>query len=180
MNVFEIPIPNEKLRTAQIISIALPLGALSFLGITLFNTSFPAGLNSKIDIMEFVLLGQVFITVPLAFFLPAIIFANNSKKSFGNIDLESEVQKESLVEDDSKHYINLFFGHYQTSMIIGSALLEGTALFAIIVYQVNQSVCSLVVAGVLILLQLTKIPTESRVQNSLAGLMNQFQTKRTL
>ena len=52
---------------------------------------------------------------------------------------------------------------FQTSSIVGAALLEGAAFFALLAYLVEQSPLSLILAGVLILGLATHLPTRSRV-----------------
>ena len=65
-------------------------------------------------------------------------------------------------------------------MIIGCALLEGSAVFGVVVYLLKNNVWDLVVAGAMILLMLTKIPTEGRLQSSLANLASRQKMKREL
>lgn len=69
---------------------------------------------------------------------------------------------------------------FQTSSIVGAALLEGPAFFALIVYLVEQSPLSLILAGVLILGLATHLPTRSRVIHWIEDQLVLLQQERQL
>jgi len=54
---------------------------------------------------------------------------------------------------------------YQTATIIGAALCEGPAFFALISAMIDESPLRLAVAGVCLLMVLARFPTVSRVEN---------------
>jgi hypothetical protein len=56
-------------------------------------------------------------------------------------------------------------GVYQTRLIIGCAMIEGAAFFCLIAYLLERRPLSLIVAGVLLLLLISQIPTVSKVES---------------
>ena len=152
-----------------ILALALPAGALMFLVITLVAVKPPAPpLNFDIDTFVLVFFGQVVVVAPLAYIVPGLILKNTGKQAFAGINLQAEIERESRSDEPPKQ-IDRFLNIYTTQLIVGLALLEGMALFGIMIYILNQSMICLIGAGILILLMLTKFPTLSRVQTSLAN-----------
>lgn len=159
LNPFDIKVPSTNLRTLQVIATALPLGATLFLlvvvGLTLGNGKV---LSQEFDIMTIVLFGQLIVVMGAYAIVPSTVAKTAVNKELSNAELEKEVIKES-----SPVTMRLV-GIYQTSMIIGSALIEGIALFATIVVLSERSVWALSIACVMNLILFLRFPTESRVQ----------------
>lgn len=175
MQPFDIHVPKEKLRVAQIIALALPMGAAIFLGITLFINSIELGkLSRSFSLLDLVLLGQALVLIPLAFVLPGMFLLANLKSEYEKIDLETEIRRESENPELTTRYIDLFFMQFQTGLIISLALLEGTAMFAIVVLLIEKSLWALILACLLIPMMLVRFPTVSRFQNTLHGLFHRF------
>lgn len=170
MNAFEIKIPPERLRVMQIIGAAIPGGALMFAGITMIQHPPVPPFNLELDILVLVFLAQLVILVPLAFIIPRIVMSSTAKEAFKNVNLSAEIEQESL-NNAAPQQTNKFLDIYQTQMIIGDALVEGVAIFGLVIYFVDQSFIGLIVAAVLIVLLLFRIPTLTGVQNCLANLI---------
>lgn len=175
MNAFELKIPDERLRVVQIVAAALPMGAFLFLAIVAGVIHPPqAPYNFQIDLMEMIFLGQVLILVPASFLIPQTVLRSNATRVFKDVDLQAEIELESTKDEPPKR-IGQFMDLYTTQMIIGSALLEGAALFGIVTYFIDQSIIALIVAGILVLFLFARIPTRTKVQNSLAKLANELE-----
>ncbi len=71
-------------------------------------------------------------------------------------------------------------GVYQVTTIIASALLEGVAFFAIIVYLLTQSMLGLVVAVAMILALALHIPTRSGVLHWIEDQLQLIEQERQL
>jgi hypothetical protein len=56
-------------------------------------------------------------------------------------------------------------GLYQSTMIVGLALLEGVAFFLLIAYLIEGELLSLVIAGFLLALMVLQFPQRSRVES---------------
>lgn len=160
LNPFDIKIPSTNLRTLQVIATAMPLGATLFLlvviGLTLGNGK---PISQEFDIMTIVLFGQLFVVMGAFSVVPSAVAKSAVLKELANAELKKEVVKES---SPVSHRLVAI---YQTYMIIGSALIEGIALFATIVVLSEQSIWALIIACVMNLILFLRFPTESRVQN---------------
>lgn len=175
INPFDVKIPVDILRTSQIISAALPVGAMTFLlvvlGLTVGNGQL---LNQSLDVMTLVLLGLTIMVMGSYLFVPANVSKSTALQQFSNVELEKEVVKESSPQ--TKQLASI----YQTSMIIGSALIEGVAFFAIVVVLLEQSVWALVIASAAILKLFLRIPTESRIQNWMVWIIEYVESQKQI
>jgi len=175
INPFDVKIPVDILRTSQIISAALPVGAMTFLlvvlGLTVGNGQ---SLNQSLDAMTLVLLGLTIMVMGSYLFVPANVAKSTALQQFSNVELEKEVVKESSQQ------IKQLASIYQTSMVIGSALIEGIAFFAIVVVLLEQSVWALVIASAAILKLFLRIPTESRIQNWMVWIVEYVESQKQI
>ena len=175
INPFDVKIPVDILRTSQIISAALPVGAMTFLlvvlGLTVGNGQL---LNQSLDVMTLVLLGLTIMVMGSYLFVPANVAKSTALQQFSNVELEKEVVKESSQQ------IKQLASIYQTSMVIGSALIEGIAFFAIVVVLLEQSVWALVIASAAILKLFLRIPTESRIQNWMVWIIEYVESQKQI
>lgn len=175
LNSFDIKVPTAILRTNQIIATALPLGATLFLliviGLTLGNGK---PLSQEFGIMTLVLIAQMVVVMGAYVIVPNTVAKATVMKELSNAELAKEVTKES-----SPVAMRLV-GIYQTSMIIGSALLEGVAIFAIVIVLIEQSVWALVIAGAMILKLYLRIPTETRVQNWILQMIDYIDSQKQM
>src|SRR5262245_31451179 len=73
-------------------------------------------------------------------------------------NLLSKQARKSVLEGDTRRLAT----NFQTRLIIGCALLEGVAFVNIIAYMIEGQGVSLIIAGVLVLLLLSQIPTLDR------------------
>ncbi|HEX2475589.1 MAG TPA: hypothetical protein VHK01_12630 [Lacipirellulaceae bacterium] len=72
---------------------------------------------------------------------------------------------QNLPMTDERLQIRPLIAMYQNSLIVGGAILEGAAFFNLVAYMLEQQPMNLVVAGVLLLLLLSQIPTVSRLES---------------
>lgn len=179
MNAFEIKIPEDRLRTAQIIAFAMPTGCAGFIAIiTTIMEPLGPPFNFEIDILLWVLIGQCAMLLPAAGIIPSLVYKQLAKQKFANVPLLEAIEKESRGEVQPVQ-INQFMQIFQTRMIIGSALIEGIVLFGAVTYLVNQTIIGLAIAGLLTIVLYTRFPTLTSVQNSLANLASEQEYKRS-
>jgi len=175
LNPLDVKIPVDMLRASQIISVALPVGAMTFLlvvlGLTVGNGQ---PLNQSFDVMTLVLLGLTILVMGSYLFVPASVAKSIALQQFSNVELAKEVIKESSPQ------IKQLAAIYQTSMIIGSALIEGIAFFAIVVVLLEQSVWALVIACATVLKLFLRIPTESRIQNWMVWIVEHVEFQKRI
>lgn len=175
LNPFDVKIPVDTLRTSQIISAALPVGAMTFLLVVLGVTVGKGQpLNQSLDVMTLVLLGLTVMVMGSYLFVPANVAKSTALQQFSNVELEKEVVEVSSPQ------IKQLASIYQTSMVIGSALIEGVAFFAIVVVLMEQSVWALVIASAAILKLFLRIPTESRIQHWMVWIIEYVESQKQI
>jgi len=161
-------IPRPRLLTMQIIAAALMIGVISFLGVVLFLVYAQQGgqgqMAGDLPIVSLVAIAMFVINTPLALFLPNQIAKSALKQ------MSTSGGKEADIAD----LLNV----RQTTMIIGLALLEGTAFCACIGFLLDADTGSLVVVGLCLLLMLALFPTRNRVRNWLDKQMMALQDIR--
>ena len=148
-------IPQPRLFTMQLIAAALMIGVVTFLGVVLFlvfvlqngQGQLPPG---NVPFVSLVAIALFAINTPLALFLPNQIVKSALRQM-------ARAGKQS----DMDQLLSL----RQTTMLIGWAMLEGTAFCACIGFLLDADVGSLIVVGLNLLLMLALFPTRNRVRN---------------
>lgn len=149
----------------QIIAAALLLGVVMFLAIVLiivFSRPNGAGIAPAGDVPIVSVLAVSFLAIqaPLAFIIPGFQTRTALRRiASGTWQLPPGANAASFATDASK-----LLAVRQTSMIIGLALLEGTAFLGCIAYLVEKQPFALVVVLVAVTLMLVNFPTEGRVR----------------
>lgn len=164
-----------RLRTMQIIAGALLVGVSSFFAVALFlvhgqHEGKGLGAQGKgnapppdFPIVTAVGVGWLAITAPLAFILPGTINRRLLPKvASGTWPPAGTVAPPPLGPLTTGMKL---LGVYQSTMIVGLALLEGTAFFGCIAYLLEASPWALGIIGIAVALQLLKFPTYSRVRS---------------
>ena len=151
-------IPQARLRVMQIIAAALMIGVITFLGVVLFlvyGQRNGQGLQPAADlpIVTLLAIAMFAINTPLAFILPNQL----AKPALKQIAAAPEKERE--------YDIDKLLGVRQATMLVGLALIEGTAFCACIGFLLDADVGSLVVVGLCLLLMLVLFPTRNRVRN---------------
>ena len=149
-------IPRPRLLTMQIIAAALMIGVVVFLGVVLIlvygqqggQGQLPAG---DVPIISLVAIAMFVLNTPLALFLPNKM-AKAALKQIAARDWKGDDTAELL-------------GIRQGTMIVGLALLEGTAFTACIAFLLEAHVSALIIVGLNLLLMLALFPTRNRVRN---------------
>ena len=127
MNLSFENISAEQIKTSQIIAFALGLGISLFFGIMLFfyfynysQIQYTANNKSTFEILMYICLAVFLLTITLSIYQPISIV----KKQFNKFK-NSELSKENVDE---------LVGIHRTYLIIRLALLEGSALFGLVVF----------------------------------------------
>jgi hypothetical protein len=149
-------IPRPRLVTMQIISAALMIGVVVFLGVVLFlvyvqqggQGQMPAG---DLPMVSLLAIAMFVLTTPLALFMPNQM-AKAALKQMAARDWKGDDAAELL-------------GIRQSTLIVGLALLEGTAFTACIAFLLEAHVSALIIVGLNLLLMLGLFPTRNRVRN---------------
>jgi hypothetical protein len=148
----------------QIVAGALVLGVVVFLAVAVvIGSNRPAGAGrapaGDLPIISLVAAVLLAVQAPLAFLLPGLVtrnglrqIASGSGRSFpdpGAAEGNTDVAR--------------LLGLWQTTLIIGLALLEGTAFLGCIAFLVEAQPFAVAVVLVSLLLMAVKFPTEGRV-----------------
>ena len=172
MHAYEIQIPSEKLKTAQVIAFALPMGILFFLGALLMMNPILVPVDYSVGFLESLLLVMTATSLPLAFFISGKTFSSAAQKKFQGMNLQDEVRRESMEADSEKESINQFMEIFQLAMIIRCGMIEATGFFALMVYLVGGTIWGPIIAGLIILVLFSSFPTRGRMQSKLHRLMH--------
>jgi hypothetical protein len=96
-------------------------------------------------------------TVPLWFVVPSILAANQMRQIAQLPSRKGhEAESDATVRRQDAHQLALVF---QTKTLVGCALLEGAAFFALVAFLLEHHTASLVVATVLLMGILSQFPT---------------------
>ncbi len=158
---------GRRAATLQIVTGALLVGSLGFLGVAavLVHLEMVEPQHDLAGVMNLVLLVFLAAEIVARLVVPGMIVAQaRSKIAAGTWTLPEagrSTETASLIErtGDAGRLLVV----YQTRTIVAAALLEGVALFAIIVYMLTHSLVGLAIAILLILGLVFHIPSRSGV-----------------
>jgi hypothetical protein len=177
MHPTEDPLTPARLRVLQIVTVAMVMGALTFLAIALFivlvqnqgrGMAPPAGLPLISLLAAGFLVGQAL----MSFVLPAAV-ARSTLRRIAAGTWKPAPGAEVPATDAGK-----LLALYQTVLIVGLALLEGACFFGGIAYLLEGPPFAAGVVVVGLLLMLARFPTESRVRHWLEDQKEQLAQAR--
>lgn len=167
-------------RAMQIIVVALAMGILIFAGIVVTVVVGPDPLQTQAGIMTSLALLFAAVAIGLSFVVPRIMInASRRRIAAGTWQGPSpgSAMPEALAElGDAGPLVFV----YQTAMIIGAAMCEGPAFFALVSTMLEESLLGLAVAGVCLLMVLARFPTISRVEDWLDAQVRTMEEERLL
>ena len=141
--------------TTRIIVASMAAGVLLFglfvLAAQGINLQAPLGLLTAFAIVF------GFSTVPLWFVVPSMLAANQMRQIVQFPSRKGhELESDATVRQQDAHQLALLF---QTKTLVGCALFEGAAFFALVAFLLEHHIASLVVATVLVMGILSQFPT---------------------
>jgi len=137
----------QGIRSLQIITIALLLGVLFFMGICLVMNE--GALDGNPDIISWIGLGFAGLMIVNHLVIPNLL----SKTALASIT------GEQIREADDAKKFELIFPAYRARHIVAVAMLEGAAFFNLVAYMTSKYLWNLVAAVVLVMLILAKLTT---------------------
>ena len=180
-------------RICQIIIAALIAGVLFFLTVTLFITHVimpPAapvggmaagGGSLPLPLITLIAVAMAVINLAMSFVVPKLVVDQGRRKIAGEgPDAVMKTDPSSPKQLYPAGYTDKLAALYQTQLIIGAALLEGAAFFAVIAYLLERSPIALLTALVLLGVMFTRFPTGDRVNNWLDQQLSMLQEERTV
>jgi len=143
-----------RLRSMQIIVLALSMGVISFLAIAIGMRATNAMPPRAGDpIITYVGLAVGCMQVVLAQFIPNMI-AEQQRKKLG----------QGTMPEGATDEMTALWGIYAVRMLIGAALLEGACFFLLIAYLVEGQRVAPLMAGTLLVMLIFRMPTRGRVE----------------
>jgi choline-glycine betaine transporter len=155
-------------RTMQIIIFVLTLGLVVFLGIVLFLREQPkpappqpaAKPAQALPVLSYAAIAFAVMAIPMSLLIPAVV-VKNGRKQIAQGTWTPPVR--TFPQGPFGNTVKLA-AVYQTSLIIGAALNEGAAFFALITYMIEGLPAILGVAALLILGVAARFPTRARLE----------------
>ena len=158
---------NPQLRATQVIIVALVMGALSFLAITVFmspmfsgDAAVPAQPEApRQPLILYIALGLTGLALLARFVIPNVFDA---------------AARQSLSEDTTIHHDGpadrsdiegKLMAYYQRRLIVAAALIEGPTFLMIVAYMIEHQRLALGLSVALIGLIAAHFPTQARVSN---------------
>lgn len=146
---------NQAVRTMQLVAGVLLIGVLVFGVISTIAGDNPAPLAPNqpppTPMLTYMAAGFAFIQLGMRAVVPTVLARNSVATMQGSLD-DSDASKLRLA------------AVYQTKMIIGMALCEGAAFFALIAWMAERNPIAIGTAGFLVVVMSTGFPTRSRVE----------------
>jgi hypothetical protein len=163
-----------RIRSLQIIAAVLPAGVLIFLAVVFFLVE-QRGPNAPQDppVVSIMAIGCFVVAVALRFVVPGVMVgAFRRQLAKGTWPPASATMPPGLTDQDK------LLGLYQTQMVVGAALLEGTGFFGCIAYLLQGWATSAAIAGASVLIMLATFPTTQRVRNWLESQLPLLEADR--
>ncbi|MEM7455027.1 MAG: hypothetical protein AAF456_11815 [Planctomycetota bacterium] len=145
-DIFNHPKVPEWMRTIQIICAALVIGVVMFMGVAFFVSSAERGWHTDMLVLFMAATASCYL---LSFVVPSIVL-NSGKAKIEACKTDEDALKES-------------FSIYQTSVIVGYALIEGAIFGNLVAFFVTGSLVSVAVAGVGLVLMIARFPLPGRI-----------------
>jgi hypothetical protein len=154
-------------RTMQIIAAALAAGIGTFFAVVLVVSAnaIPAAAPPAGPLISYIAAAVGLAGVFAWAVAPRIITGSIRQAIVHGKSTPQAGLSQNLPMTEERLQIRPIIAMYQTSLIAGGAILEGAAFFNLVAYMIEQQPMNLVVAGVLLLLLLSQIPTASRVES---------------
>lgn len=158
------PLVQRALRTMQVITMALSLGALMFavvaLALVLTGGMQPISATTPVNLTVVAGLMAI-VSLPLALLIPKVMAATARRSiASGSFAVPGQLMGDSSAELGEAGKLALA----QTPIVITrGAILEGSALFCAVAYLLEQSYISLALAFLLAIVLLLGMPTRARL-----------------
>jgi hypothetical protein len=161
-------------RTMQIIVGVLATGVFIFLGVVL---NLPVQPPAGPLVNTYVALGAAAVAIVAAVAVPAIM-AQKMVAAGGSGKVPNPApQIPDAADADELADVGPLVAIYQTTLIVGVAILEGAAFYNAITFMLERQTINLVAAAVLAAFVIAKLPTPSRVED---WVLNQLATLRQM
>lgn len=154
-------------RTMQVIVGALAAGIVSLLIVVLAISFGRAAPPPEMPMLTYMALALFPVAILVATLFPGVVLRSQRQGILnGSPKLEASATGFSTRIPAGGDIVAPYIGGYQTAVILRSAILEGAAFFALVVYLLDGLWWSLAAAAVLLLYILAGMPTRSRAEEA--------------
>lgn len=158
------------LRTTQIITLALILGASTFLAIVLFVPGMGGRMAGADPILTWIALGGSVMAGLAAFVVPDIVGRQQVRRLRTNPTLRTFEGPSVPLPEGPVRDAYIYGAAFQTRLIIRLALLEGATFFCLVAHMLERQWPSLLAAAVLLGLMAANFPTRGRLDSWIGTL----------
>lgn len=159
------------LRIMQIIIAALCMGVVTF-GVILVVGDMAVE-EPELGALTLASIGMAVVNGCLSLVLPSLLVSQGCRKIADGTWQQANPQN-AVPDTDSGKLVAV----YQTTLIIGAALVEGAAFLALAAYMLEGHWAAVVVAGVCLLVMAARIPTRTRLETWLDDQLRRVKEQR--
>ncbi len=167
-------------RTIQIIVASLAAGVLAFLGVVLYlvqqNALAPA---VEVPIVTYISIGMAIVVIAMWLVVPAVI-AGRMRHSIIHGDSSQWGLVKNMHNGGELGDVVPLMATYQTSAIVGAALIEGGAFLATIAFLLEHQRTAMLIGIALAVLLVIQIPTVSRAESWVERELSTIQQLRQM
>jgi hypothetical protein len=175
----EIALIARATRPMQIIVGSLSAGVVMFAAAAVFIVSHQAGPPAGETLVTYLAIAFALVSLPLALVIPGVIVRSQRTAALAAPPTQP-TPSSSGHSSDIERELRPMLAHYQTALIVRSALLEGAAFFCLVAYLIEHRPLSLCGAGGLLLLILSGIPTRAKIESAVESERIELQQIRQL
>ncbi|QDT44892.1 hypothetical protein Pan241w_50080 [Gimesia alba] len=157
--------PEQQIRVMFIIWIAMIIGVVTF-GIIAGFKGLDVEPGDGLSIITYLGIAMSALMLVLRTFVPNLVARNLFKQTMQAAQAEGNQDEEQM--------LGRFYATFMTRMIIGLALLEGAAMFNLVVFMVESQILSIVAVGILLLVMIASIPTKSKLDGWIRNQMENY------
>ncbi|MFK7777363.1 MAG: hypothetical protein QM501_04490 [Gimesia sp.] len=155
----------ERHRTMMIIWFAMIVGVVVFgvvVGIQI-NGMQP---NAKLPVLTYIAMGMAAMSLVVRLIVPDLI----ARKQFAQIMQTAKTE----ANEDEEQVLGNFYQTFLLRLIIGMALLEGAAMFALVTVMVEKQMLGFAIVAFLLLFMISSIPTKSKLDGWIRNQMENY------
>jgi hypothetical protein len=162
--------------TLQIIVFSLVSGVLFFAGIVLFLR--PGEIVDEGAQINTIMAGGAAVLGLLASVIVPRILRNKMRQAIVAGEPSGPESPHSIAANLGD--VGSLVAVYQTTLIVGAAILEGAAFYNLIAYQLERQSISMIGVAMLLIAMFTKFPTRTAIENWVNDELKQIQSQRSL
>ena len=163
--------------TMQIIVFALVMGVLVFAGIVIFLQKPGEGVDGEAGVNTIAAACAALVALVATVIVPRILRHSMRQAIAEGRPLGSNIPAPVMTELGD---VGQLAAVYQTTLIVGAAILESAAFYNLIAYQLEHQTINLVGAAILLTALIFKFPTRSAIENWVTGELKLIEELRSL